>query len=85
MCEDKFRKYMHTKFEWNNEIFDKVRWKALGHVMESFKHGTRISLVKLMFGWQYNNRWKMKRKKKTKIDVKDQSGAKLAEARKVTV
>ena len=85
MCEDKFRKYMHTKFEWNHGIFDKVRWKALGRVMKSFKHGTRISLVKLMFGWQYNNQWKMKRKNKTKTDVKDQSVAKLAEARKVTV
>ena len=64
MCEDKFRKYMHTKFEWNHGIFDKVRWKALGRVMKSFKYGTQISLVKLMFGWQYNNQWKMKRKKK---------------------
>jgi len=61
--EDKTQKYFLERIDWSNTEFESINWEALGRTMKSFKHGLKINLVKIMFGWQFNNKWKKLQKK----------------------
>ena len=57
---ERLKKFMLEKYQWDEKSFDLIQWDGMGRAMKSFRHVKKISIAKIMTGWQCSDKWKKK-------------------------